>query len=109
MADLNGERGQRLAVIETAVRAALEAWGQHIPAPAVERIALEVDEALYDNGGRRQRPGEPVPPPKCQTCGDPLGGSPGNWFSLVTEREQCGEPFHYHEPVLNGGSGADHG
>lgn len=45
------------------------------------------------------RPGEPVPPPKCQRCDDPLGGSPGNWYSLVTEREQCGEPFHYHEPL----------
>ena len=50
------------------------------------------------------RPGEPTPPPKCHTCDDPLGGSPGNWYSLITQREQCGEPFHYHEPgttILN--------
>jgi hypothetical protein len=34
----------------------------------------------------------------CRRCGDPLGGSPGNWFSLVTQKEQCGAPLNYHEP-----------
>lgn len=46
-----------------------------------------------------ERQSQEVDPPKCVTCGDLLDGSPGNWYSLVTEMEQCGEPFHYHEPA----------
>lgn len=73
------------------IREVLDEMPEWLHSAVSQRIGVKVIEARVKASA-----------PKCGSCGDPLGGNAGGWYSLIDDSEVCTVPRPasvFHEPV----------